>query len=148
VAFSLGNFVSNQSRNYVSGFTPDKSGEQRDSIILKFSAIKKDYGPAGTRVELGDVGLLPLWTENNALQVRAGHAKTLTIRPVLMDRVIPQLQARVDELQAIGAALTKEQKQELVQATSELQTLKHRRELLLQRTGDDFVIPPPNPPSQ
>jgi len=143
IFFSLGNFLSNQSRNYVSGLTPDKAGEQRDSLIVKFSVVKKDYGPAGTRIELADMGILPVWTENNHLLVKGGHAKALFIGPVFMDREIPKLQARYDELDHLGAQLTAEQKQELVQVSSRLQMLKHRRELLLARTGDDFVIPPP-----
>jgi len=147
ILFSLGNFLSNQSRNYVQGLTPDKAGEQRDSLVVKFSAIKKDYGPAGIRVELGDLGIIPAWTENNHLLVKGGHAKSLSIRPVFMDRVIPELQSRVDALQALGAQLTPEQKQELVQVSNELMMLKHRRELLLLRTGDDFLIPPPPLPT-
>ena len=143
IFFSLGNFLSNQSRNYVSGLTPDKAGEQRDSLIVRFSVVKKDYGPAGTRIELADMGILPVWTENNHLLVKGGHAKALFIGPVFMDREIPKLQARYDELDHLGAQLTAEQKQELVQVSSRLQMLKHRRELLLARTGDDFVIPPP-----
>ena len=146
IFFSLGNFLSNQSRNYVSGLTPDKAGEQRDSLIVKFSVVKKDYGPAGTRIELADMGILPVWTENNHLLVRGGHAKTLFIGPVFMDREIPKLQARFDELDHLGAQLTPEQKQELVQVSSRLQMLKHRRVLLLARTGDDFLIPPPPTP--
>jgi poly-gamma-glutamate capsule biosynthesis protein CapA/YwtB (metallophosphatase superfamily) len=145
ILYSLGNFLSNQSSNYVQGLTPDKAGEQRDSLVIKFSVIKKDYGPAGIRVELGEMGIMPVWTENNRLQVRAGHAKTLLIRPIFLDREIPRLQARVDELQKLGTALSAEQKLELVQISSQLQMLKHRRELLLLRTGDDFVVPPPNP---
>ena len=143
IFFSLGNFLSNQSRNYVSGLTPDKAGEQRDSLIVRFSVVKKDYGPAGTRIELADMGILPVWTENNHLLVKGGHAKALFIGPVFMDREIPKLQARYDELDHLGAQLTAEQKQELVQVSSRLVMLKHRRELLLARTGDDFVIPPP-----
>jgi poly-gamma-glutamate capsule biosynthesis protein CapA/YwtB (metallophosphatase superfamily) len=144
IVYSLGNFLSNQSSNYVAGLTPDKAGEQRDSLVIKFSVIKKDYGPAGTRIELGDMGIMPVWTENNRLQVRLGHAKTLLIRPIFLDREIPRLQARIDELQKLGTQLSADQKLELVQVSSQLQMLKHRRELLLLRTGDDFVVPPPN----
>jgi poly-gamma-glutamate capsule biosynthesis protein CapA/YwtB (metallophosphatase superfamily) len=147
ILFSLGNFLSNQSRNYVQGLTPDKAGEQRDSLVVKFSAIKKDYGPAGIRVELGDLGIIPAWTENNHLLVKGGHAKSLSIRPVFLDRVIPDLQSRVDTLQALGAQLSTEQKQELIQLSNQLAMLKHRRELLLLRTGDDFLIPPPPLPA-
>jgi poly-gamma-glutamate synthesis protein (capsule biosynthesis protein) len=145
IFFSLGNFLSNQSRNYVSGLTPDKAGEQRDSLIIKFSVVKKDYGPAGIRFELADMGILPVWTENNHLLVKGGHAHALFIGPVFMDREIPKLQARYDELDHLGPQLSPEQKQELVQVSSRLQMLKHRRELLLLRTGDDFLISPPNP---
>ena len=145
ILYSLGNFLSNQSSNYVPGLTPDKAGEQRDSLVIKFSAIKKDYGPAGIRVELGEMGIMPVWTENNRLQVRAGHAKTLLIRPIFLDLEIPRLQARVEEMQKLGTPLSAEQKLELVQVSGQLQMLKHRRELLLLRTGDDFVVPPPNP---
>jgi poly-gamma-glutamate capsule biosynthesis protein CapA/YwtB (metallophosphatase superfamily) len=146
IVYSLGNFISNQARSYVGGLTPDKTGEQRDSLVIKFSAIKKDYGPAGIRVEVGDVGILPTWTENNSLQVRAGHAKALFIGPVFMDREIPRLQARYDELDRIGPQLSSEQKQEMIQVSSRLQMLKHRRELLLARTGDEYVVAPPNLP--
>ena len=34
-------------------------------MIGLFSAVRKDYGPAGVRVELGHVGVLPVWGENN-----------------------------------------------------------------------------------
>jgi len=145
IFYSLGNLLSNQSRQFVEGLMPDKAGEPRASMIIKFAAVKKDYGPAGVRVELGEVGVLPLWTENNALEVRSGRAKVPLIRPVFMDREIPRLQARWDELQSLSPQLTAEQKQELVQASRQLQLLKHRRELILQRIGDDYVVPPPNP---
>ena len=147
IVYSLGNFISNQARTYVAGLTPDKTGEQRDSLVVKFSAIKKDYGPAGIRVELGDMGILPAWTENNSLQVRAGRAKSLFIGPVFIDREIPPLQAKYDELDQIGPQLSPEQKQELIRVSSRLQMLKHRRELLLARTGDEYVVAPPSLPN-
>ncbi|MCU1341347.1 MAG: putative enzyme of poly-gamma-glutamate biosynthesis (Capsule formation)-like protein [Candidatus Acidoferrum typicum] len=147
IVYSLGNFISNQARTYVGGLTPDKTGEQRDSLVIKFSAIKRDYGPAGIRVELGDMGILPAWTENNSLQVRAGHAKTLFIGPVFLDREIPRLQTRYDELDRIGPQLSPEQKQEMIQVANRLQMLKHRRELLLARTGDEYVVAPPKLPN-
>jgi poly-gamma-glutamate synthesis protein (capsule biosynthesis protein) len=147
ILYSLGNFISNQSRTYIAGLTPDKAGEQRDSLVVKFSAIKRDYGPAGIRVELGDMGILPAWTENNSLQVRAGRAKTLFIGPVFIDREIPPLQARYDDLIRIGPQPSPEQKLEMIQISSRLQMLKHRRELLLARTGDEYVVTPPNLPN-
>ena len=55
IFYSLGNFLSNQSRTYVDGLNPDSNGEPRDEMIGLFSAVKRDYGPAGVRVELGHV---------------------------------------------------------------------------------------------
>ena len=141
ILYSLGNFLSNQSRNYVQGLAPEKTGDPRDSTMVSFAAVRKDYGPAGVRVELGNLGMLPAWTENNGLQLRNGIAKVPLIRPVLIDREIPRLQLLVDALQ--GATMTPAAKQEFVRTTSQLQMMKRRRELLLGRTGDDYVVLPP-----
>lgn len=98
IFYSLGNFLSNQSRTYVDGLMPDKEGDPRDSMIGLFSAVRQDYGPAGMRVELGHVGILPAWGENNRNEIASGKTKTPIIRPVLIDREIPKLQERLDEL--------------------------------------------------
>ncbi len=98
IFYSLGNFLSNQSRSYVDGLNPDSNGEPRDEMIGLFSAVKRDYGPAGVRVELGHVGMLPVWEENNRNEMAAGREKKPVIKPVLIDREIPALEARLDEL--------------------------------------------------
>jgi len=143
IFYSLGNFLSNQSATYVQDLMPDKTAEPRESVIAKFAVVKKDYGPAGTRVELSDVGIMPIWEENNRLALRSGRAKAPSIYPAFMDRVIPQLQARVDQLNQIGAQMTDEQKQEFTQVSNQLAMLKHQREMVLDRTGDEYVVPPP-----
>jgi poly-gamma-glutamate synthesis protein (capsule biosynthesis protein) len=157
IFYSLGNFLSNQSRTYVDGLMPDKDGDPRDEMIAQFSAVRKDYGPAGIRVELGHVGILPVWGENNRNDIAAGRTKTAIIRPMLMDREIPRLQARLDELNKIAAAtdasgaaagLTAEQKKEFIEVTNRLKLLTDRRALLLARTGDDYVIDPPKEPAK
>jgi poly-gamma-glutamate synthesis protein (capsule biosynthesis protein) len=103
IFYSLGNFLSNQSRTYVDGLMPDSTGDPRDSMIGLFSAVRKDYGPAGVRVELGHVGILPVWGQNNRNDIAAGRTKTTVIRPELIDRDIPRLQARLDELSKLAA---------------------------------------------
>jgi len=152
IFYSLGNFLSNQSRTYVDGLMPDKNGDPRDELIGLFSAVRKDYGPAGVRVELGHVGILPVWGENNRNDLAAGRTKTTIIRPILMDREIPRLQARLDELNKLnvtpdasgGATVfTAEQKKEFIEVTDRLKLLTDRRALLLARTGDDYVTDPP-----
>jgi poly-gamma-glutamate synthesis protein (capsule biosynthesis protein) len=146
IFYSLGNFLSNQSRTYVDGLMPDKDGDPRDSLIGLFSAVRKDYGPGGVRVELGHVGILPVWGENNRNEIASGHTKTTVIRPILIDREIPRLQARLDELNKLNQAttpLTAEQKKEFVEVTTRLKLLTDRRGLLLARTGDEYLTDPP-----
>lgn len=144
IIYSLGNLLANQSRFYVQGLMPDKAGEPRDSVVVQFSVIRKDYGPAGTRVELGDMGILPVWIENDHLLFKAGKVKIPSIRPAFIDREILPLQTRFDELNQLGASLSADQKKELVQVSNHLQMLEHRRELILARTDDEYIISPPN----
>jgi poly-gamma-glutamate synthesis protein (capsule biosynthesis protein) len=155
IFYSLGNFLSNQSRNYIDGLMPDKDGDPRDSLIGLFSAVRRDYGPAGIRVELGHVGILPVWGENNRNDLASGHAKTTVIRPILIDREIPRLQARLDELSKIAAQsnpgatapeLSADQKKEFIAVTTRLKLLTDRRALLLARTGDEYLTDPPKLP--
>jgi len=106
IFYSLGNFLSNQSRSYVDGLNPDSNGEPRDEMIGLFSAVKRDYGPAGVRVELGHVGMLPVWEENNRNDMAAGREKKPVIRPLLIDREIPALEARLDALNKLAGSTT------------------------------------------
>jgi poly-gamma-glutamate synthesis protein (capsule biosynthesis protein) len=146
IFYSLGNFLSNQSRNYVDDLMPDKEGDPRDSMIGLFSAVRKDYGPAGVRVELGHVGILPVWGENNRNDLASGKAKTPVIHPILIDREMPRLQSRLDELNKVTTPLTADQKQEFVAVSTQLKLLDDRRRLLLARTGDEYVTDPPKLP--
>ena len=175
IFYSLGNFLSNQSRTYIDGLMPDKDGDPRDSMIGLFSAVRDDYGPAGIRVELGHVGILPVWGENNRNDLASGKTKTPIIRPVLIDREIPLLQAKLDALiksadasassapsagtvpgsgsastpaPAPASEFTPEQQKEFVDLTSRLKLLTDRRQQILARTGDEFVTDPPKLPAK
>ena len=163
IFYSLGNFLSNQSRTYIDGLMPDKDGDPRDSMIGLFSAVRKDYGPAGVRVELGHVGILPVWGENNRNEVARGQTKTAIIRPILIDREIPRLQARLDELNKLAGqnnegsannpgvtanSLTADQQKEFIEVTNRLKLLGDRRALLLIRAGDEYLTDPPKLPAK
>jgi poly-gamma-glutamate synthesis protein (capsule biosynthesis protein) len=161
IFYSLGNFLSNQSRTYVDGLNPDSNGDPRDELIALFSAVREDYGPAGVRVELGQVGVLPVWEENNRNDIAAGREKTQVIKPILIDREIPLLQAKLDALNKIagqgsaasgapgqaGPALTDEQKKEFIALTEKLKLLTDRRDQIVARVGSEYVEAPPNPPA-
>ncbi len=143
IFYSLGNFISNQARNYTHGMTPEKTGEMRDSLVGRFSVVKRDFGAAGTRVELADLGLMPAWTENNLPRVLGGAKEPPSIHPVLVDRELPKAEARVADLQAKREALTRDEKKELTRWLKRAELLRRRRELILGRTGDEYLVPPP-----
>ncbi len=146
IFYSLGNFLSNQSRNYVDGLMPDKAGDPRDSMIGLFSAVRKDYGPAGVRVELGHVGVLPAWGVNNHNELGRRGIKTPVIHPILIDREMPRLQTKLDELNKLitpKKPLSAEQKKQFIELTNRLKLLTDRRALLLARVGDEYVTNPP-----
>lgn len=151
IFYSLGNFLSNQSRNYVEGLMPEKNGDPRDSMIGLFSAVRNDYGPAGVRFELGHVGMLPAWGENNRNAIAAGKSKVPSIHPVLIDRQIPKVQAQLGELNKAtdnGAQMSPEQKQQFIDLNKELKLLMDRRSQILARTGDEYLMDPPKPASK
>jgi poly-gamma-glutamate capsule biosynthesis protein CapA/YwtB (metallophosphatase superfamily) len=151
IFYSLGNFLSNQSRSYVDGLNPDSNGDPRDEMIGLFAAVKRDYGPAGVRVELGHVGMLPVWEENNRNELAAGREKKTVIKPVLIDREIPPLQARLDELNKAAqgtAGLAADEKKEFIEVTKRLKLLTDRRAQILARVGDDYVTAPPKLPAK
>lgn len=146
IFYSLGNFLSNQSRTYVDGLMPDKEGDPRDEMIGLFSAVRKDYGPAGVRVEVGRVGVLPVWGENNRNELARGRAKTAVIRPVLIDREIPLLQAKLEPLNKLtqgGGQLMDTYKQEFIELTNHLKLLDDRRKQIVARVGDEYIVDPP-----
>jgi hypothetical protein len=157
IFYSMGNFLSNQSRTYVDGLMPDKDGDPRDSMMGLFSAVRKDYGPGGVRVELGHVGILPVWGENNRNELASGRTRTTVIRPILIDREMPRLQARLDELNKIddahkkdasAPALSADEQKEFIAVTSQLKLLDDRRQQILARVGDEYVTDPPKPPAK
>jgi poly-gamma-glutamate synthesis protein (capsule biosynthesis protein) len=123
IFFSLGNFLSNQSRDY-RPTQPASEGDPRDAIIGEFSVVRNADGHGGTKVELGKVGILPVWGENNHNDLGAGRAHVPVIGPVLIDREIPLLQNP--------------------DAASQLKLLEDRRRILLVRTGGErWVTAPP-----
>ncbi|HVC46075.1 MAG TPA: CapA family protein [Terracidiphilus sp.] len=148
VFYSLGNFLSNQSRTYIDGLMPDSDGDPRDEMIALFSAVKNDYGPAGIRVELGHVGILPAWGVNNRNQLASGRTKTPVIGPILIDREIPALQAQLDALNKLPQPLADAQKQQFIRLTSRLKLLDDRRQQIVARVGDEYITAPPPLPAK
>ena len=97
IAYSLGNFVSNQSRGYVFGATPDREALTRDGALLRVAIARRDYGRGVQRVELAGVDWLPLWTENDTAEIdpRREPGRRPLIRVVSDDRALTAVRAEL-----------------------------------------------------
>jgi poly-gamma-glutamate synthesis protein (capsule biosynthesis protein) len=95
IAYSLGNFVSNQSRRYVHGAMPEKIAATRDGALLRVGLAKKDYGRGVVRVEVDGADFLPLWTENDTPEIdrRREPERRPAIRVVAIDRALAEVRA-------------------------------------------------------
>ncbi|HWV39503.1 MAG TPA: CapA family protein [Vulgatibacter sp.] len=130
VAYSLGNFVSNQSRTYVHGVHPAKMGNTRDGVILRFKAVRKRYPGGQVRVELADVLAEPLWTDNDALARVRAPSRPPRIRVVHVDGAIAEAREALAAEVAESTAVDLQRRIELLEA---------RRAMAGQVLGDDLL---------
>lgn len=149
IAYSLGNFISNQSRNYVFGVSPDKVGDTRDAALVRVQLAKRDYGRGVTRTELAGLDFLPLWTENDTseLDLKKNPQAKPTIRVVAIDRALAEVRAEIATLpdpipkanRALEARFVKLRKRE--------DLLARRKQIITNLLGEDFLreLPPPAP---
>lgn len=97
IAYSLGNFVSNQSRRYVPGVSPDPVAATRDGALLRVTLARRDYGRGLVRVEVAGADVAPLWTENDTAEIapRKEPDRLPAIRVVSVDRALDQVRAEL-----------------------------------------------------
>jgi len=136
IIYSLGNFISNQSRFYVYNISPDKMGDTRDGAVLFFNVERRDYGRGVVRTELAKLRFAPIWTYNDTMDA-AGKAPR--IRALSLDRAIEQAKAAVA---ALPDAPKPDQQADYIAKVRALETLVNRRAQILERVGEDYVIPP------
>jgi poly-gamma-glutamate synthesis protein (capsule biosynthesis protein) len=100
IAYSLGNFVSNQSRRYVHGVTPEHVAATRDGALLRVALARRDYGRGVVRVEVDGADFVPLWTENDTAEIdpRAQPGRRPAIRVVAVDRALAEVRAELARL--------------------------------------------------
>lgn len=100
IAYSLGNFVSNQSRNFVPGVTPEAVAATRDGVLLRVTLARRDYGRGVVRVEVAGADFLPLWTENDTTEIdaRKEPGRRPAIRVVADDRALAAVRAELEQM--------------------------------------------------
>lgn len=133
VAYSLGNFVSNQSRLYVHGKSAEKVGEPRDGALLRFAIVKRDRGESPSRAELADVSFVPLWTDNT--RIKKGGREIPEIEVVSIPRALERARGALEKLAASGAKAGAE----AGEIRKRIALLERRRALIEARLGREFM---------
>jgi hypothetical protein len=154
IAYSLGNFVSNQSRRYVHGVTPERVAATRDGALLRVALARRDYGRGVVRVELDGVDFLPLWTENDTVEIdrKREPGRRPAIRVVAVDRALAAVRA---ELARFPAPVPPELQDRFAALRAREALLVSRRaavagllgEDLLRTLGPAELAPPDAPPA-
>jgi len=138
IAYSLGNFISNQSRNFVAGVTPDAVAATRDGALLRVALARQDYGRGVVRVEVVGADFLPLWTENDTAQIdrRKEPSRRPAIRVVAVDRALAAVRA---ELLAMPDPLPPDQAERYVQLRRREALYLSRRAAVATLLGEDLL---------
>jgi poly-gamma-glutamate synthesis protein (capsule biosynthesis protein) len=139
ILYSLGNFISNQSRQYVAHASADAEGDPRDGAFVRFTLEKRDYGRGGTAMNLADLAYVPLWNDNNFHRT---EGESLDIRPVVIDAEVQRLRAELAPLEAPGAPASAEVTTHIIAIKRRLDLLLLRRQRIVSRLGEDFAGEP------
>ncbi len=97
VAYSLGNFISNQDRMWRADLFPVAAGDNRDGAAL-LATFSKCRMPDGTvKMLLGDVRYEPLWVENNWRESKGAGTKR-DIRVIRIREALDAVRRELDML--------------------------------------------------
>lgn len=142
IAYSLGNFVSNQARGYVFGVTPDSVAATRDGALLEVELVRRDYGRGVVDVEIGGAGFIALWTENDTAEIdaRKEPGRRPRIRVVAVDRALAGVRAA---LAVIPDPPPVNQRQDWVRLRRKEALLASRKEAIGRVLGADLERPAP-----
>jgi poly-gamma-glutamate capsule biosynthesis protein CapA/YwtB (metallophosphatase superfamily) len=145
VAFSLGNFISNQDRMYRADLFPIGNGDNRDgaALFVSFSKVRTPQGEV--KVQLEDVGYEALWTENNWREVLKDRKATRRIQVIRLSRAIEDTRRALDGLidSAEGPKKLsdpKALKNAILEKQEYLRTLILRRERVASIVGSMFEM--------
>jgi hypothetical protein len=136
VAYSLGNYISNQSAWYEPGLNPPSAANPRDGVMLSFRVVRREYGlPSGktvTRTELADLAATPLWTRNNGATRGKDGQPEITVEP-LPDRIVA--------LRAELASATRDA--DIVRLGTELDEMERRWKQVSRVLGEQYLVEHP-----
>ncbi|MCE1203556.1 MAG: CapA family protein [Holophagaceae bacterium] len=140
VAYSLGNFISNQDRMYRADLFPVAGGDNRDGAALRVR-FERPPGPEGQgRVMLAAASAEPLWTENNW----GVPATRREIRVIRVAAAEARVRAELDRLSDVveGPRLqpdAAQRRKAILEKQEYLRTLILRRRRVAGIVGEAFV---------
>lgn len=135
VAYSLGNFISNQDRMYRADLFPVAEGDNRDGAALDVSFERRRQADGSDVVVLAHAGYEPLWTENNW---GAGKGVPRRIRVIRVAAEEARVREELDRLEEPGAAAGPRWKAAILAAQERLRTLILRRRRIAGILGQAF----------
>jgi poly-gamma-glutamate synthesis protein (capsule biosynthesis protein) len=139
VAYSLGNFISNQDRMYRADLFPVAGGDNRDGAALQLQFERRQDAEGRTRIMLAKAEVEPLWTENN--WGKAGRPEIRVIRVAAAEaRVRAELNQLSVPLKDAKAAAEDGTRRKLILEKQEyLRTLILRRRRVGEVMGEAFL---------
>ncbi|HJW72445.1 MAG TPA: CapA family protein [Geothrix sp.] len=142
VAYSLGNFISNQDRMYRADQFPVAGGDNRDGAALRIRFARRASPDGAATVAVDRVEIEPLWTENNWGQSAARRE----IRVIRVAAAEARVRGELDRLSAPakGASDDPEKarlRKEILEKQEYLRTLILRRKRVAEVVGEAFVTP-------
>ncbi len=142
VAFSLGNFISNQDRMWRADLFPVAAGDNRDGAALMATFSKCRMPDGSVQVILGEVRYEPLWVENNWREARGAGTRrdirVIRIREAL-DAVRRELDTLTDPVEGPKALPdAKARKAAIVEKQERLRTLLLRKGRISSVVGAAF----------
>lgn len=141
VAYSLGNFISNQDRMYRADLFPVAGGDSRDGAALKLRFEGGRDAGGRLRMSLAQVETEPLWTENN-WGAPSGQRHIRVIRVAAAEA---RVRAELDRLAgsrtgAQPAPEDAETRKAILERQEYLRTLILRRQRVASILGEAFVF--------
>ena len=140
VAYSLGNFISNQDRMYRADLFPVAGGDNRDGAALSLRFEQRRGLDGLDHLSLAEAAVEPLWTENN-WGAPAGRRQIRVIRVAAAEA---RVRAELDELAgtAEGPATPPDpalRRKAILDRQEYLRTLILRRRRVAEIVGEEFV---------
>src|SRR5512133_275488 len=136
VAYSLGNFISNQDRMYRADLFPVAGGDSRDGAALQAVFEQRKEADGRTHLALAEASFEPLWTENNWGE----PASKREIRVIRVTAAEARVRAEVEALSAPQEGQgTPGRRTALLEKQEYLRTLILRRQRIAETLGEAFV---------